>query len=268
MANSIGPNPFTPSFGEVPFILAGRDHLLRETNAAFARPNRSPELTMLISGARGTGKTALLARMAEDAERSGWITVKTIASPGMLEDIYQHAVRDASHLVEGVADGKHLTGIGIAQLVSLEWQAGEDEPKNWRIRMEALLDQIERAGAGLLIAVDEVDPSVDEMIQLASIYQLMVMDNRRVALIMAGLPHNIEKAKGDRRISFVRRAQQRQLGRVADADVERAIQRTVEQGGREISADAPIRVGHDVGDRRPFERVFGRCRAVGEGVAG
>ena len=36
MANSIGPNPFTPSFGEVPLILAGRDKLLRESNAAFA----------------------------------------------------------------------------------------------------------------------------------------------------------------------------------------------------------------------------------------
>ena len=92
MANSIGLNPFTPSFGEVPFILAGRDRLLREVNTAFARPNRSPELTMLISGARGTGKTALLARIAEDAVRNGWIAVTSIASPGMLEDIYQHAV--------------------------------------------------------------------------------------------------------------------------------------------------------------------------------
>ena len=196
MANSIGPNPFTPSFGEVPLILAGRDKLLRESNAAFARSNRSPELTMLISGARGTGKTALLARIAEDAEQNGWIAVKTVASPGMLEDIYQHAARDASHLIEGKASERRLTGIGIAQLVSLEWQAGESEPKNWRIRMEALLDQIEQAGSGLLIAVDEVDPSVDEMIQLASVYQLMVMDGRRAALLMAGLAPQHREGEG------------------------------------------------------------------------
>ena len=36
MANPIGPSPFTPSFGGVPLMLAGRDKLLRESNAAFA----------------------------------------------------------------------------------------------------------------------------------------------------------------------------------------------------------------------------------------
>ena len=244
-------NPFTPSFGEVPLILAGRDRLLHDTDRAFSRTTRSPELTMLVSGARGTGKTALLAKMAESATQNGWIAVKTVASPGMLEDIYQHALRDASHIAGNMDAKKRLTGVGIAQLVNLEWQVEGNEPANWRIRMEGLLDQLEEAGCGLLIAVDEVDPSVDEMIQLASVYQLMIMDNRRVSLLMAGLPHNIEKAKNDKRISFIRRAQQRRLGRVDDYDVERAIEKTVQQGGRSIDSEA-LKIAVDAAGGFPF----------------
>lgn len=60
-------NPFTPAFGEVPLYMAGRDGVLRSMARAFERQGRAPELTTLILGARGTGKTALLARIAEDA---------------------------------------------------------------------------------------------------------------------------------------------------------------------------------------------------------
>jgi hypothetical protein len=76
------------------------------------------------------------------------------------------------------------------------------------------------------------------MVQLASVYQLLVMDGRRIALVMAGLPHNIEKAKSNKRISFVRRAQQRQLTRVEDYEVRRAMRKTIELGGRTICDNA------------------------------
>lgn len=251
MAQSYKPNPFTPSFGEIPLVLAGRDRLLGEIASALSRPNRSPELTMLIAGARGTGKTALLAKAAERAQQSGWIAVKAVASPGMLEDIYQHAVRDSAHITAKPDGARRLTGLGLGQALSLEWHVDAPEPGNWRMRMEGLLDQVEETGAGLFIAVDEIDPAIDEMVQLASVYQLMVMDGRRVALMMAGLPHNIEKAKGDRRISFIRRAQQRRLGRVADEDVRRAIEQTVRQGEREIDPEA-VEVATQAAEGFPF----------------
>ena len=43
MPEPLKPNPFAPSFGEVPLILAGRDRLLKEARTAFLRENRSPE---------------------------------------------------------------------------------------------------------------------------------------------------------------------------------------------------------------------------------
>ena len=97
---------------------------------------------------------------------------------------------------------------------------------------------LEEHGLGLMIAVDEIDASEEELIRLASVYQLFVTDNRRVALIMAGLPYNVERAKKDKKISFVRRAQQRQLTRIEDFEVADAIRKTVKKGGREIEEGA------------------------------
>lgn len=57
---SIEENPFTPSFGEIPVYLAGRREIIDACSRAFLSERRRPELTTLFSGARGTGKTALL----------------------------------------------------------------------------------------------------------------------------------------------------------------------------------------------------------------
>ena len=89
-------NPFTPSFGEIPARLAGRDQILYDVTRALESEHRRPDLTTIFSGARGTGKTALLALVAEEAERRGWVAVSTTALPGMLEDIEIRARRKAA----------------------------------------------------------------------------------------------------------------------------------------------------------------------------
>ncbi|MBR2673940.1 MAG: ATP-binding protein [Mogibacterium sp.] len=159
-------NPFTPSFGEIPHCFAGRDNIIREMETALDKDSRSPELTLLISGARGTGKTALLAKICDQASQKGWIAVKTVASQGMLEDIYQHVIKAARHLISDSSKERKLSGLGIGQLVNLEWQHAEQGDQNWRIRMEKVLDELDSKDVGILIAVDEVDVAEQEMIQL------------------------------------------------------------------------------------------------------
>ena len=65
-----GGNPFTPTFGQVPTNMAGRNNLIREMARAFDAQTRAPELTMLISGARGLGKTALLSTISNTLART------------------------------------------------------------------------------------------------------------------------------------------------------------------------------------------------------
>ena len=111
-------NPFTPSFGEIPARLAGRDQILYDVTRALESEHRRPDLTTIFSGARGTGKTALLALIAEEAERRGWVAVSTTALPGMLEDIEIRARRKAAQyrrrlLDAGVIGERHRGVIGF-----------------------------------------------------------------------------------------------------------------------------------------------------------
>lgn len=227
-------NPFTPSFGEIPAHLAGRRQIVRDVERAFASERRRPELTTLFSGARGTGKTALLSVLAHKAEANGWIAVGTTALPGMLEDIEIGLRRNASHLL-GNASGGHITGLEIAPLGSVTFESAAEPKSNWRYRMTDMLQAVNDRGTGVLITVDEIDPKLPEMVELAAVYQHFVREDRKVALLMAGLPNNVSSLLNDKTVSFLRRAQRFNLGRIADYDVRDALIKTIRENGREPS---------------------------------
>ncbi|MDD5805765.1 MAG: AAA family ATPase [Eggerthellales bacterium] len=226
-------NPFTPSFGQIPAHLAGRTDVIQTLTRAFDSTLRRPDLTTVFSGARGTGKTALLSYLANQAQERGWVVASTTAIPGMLEDIELRTLRNAQHLVQAPG-GPSISEIGIPQIVDIKLST-DASPSNWRLRMDRILDQLEQHHAGLLITVDEIDPNLDEMVQLAAIYQHFVRENRKVALLMAGLPHNVSALLNNKTVSFLRRAQTVALGRVSDLDVVDALFRTVQEHGRTIT---------------------------------
>jgi hypothetical protein len=226
-------NPFTPTFGEAPVVFAGRSTLLRSLSNAYQRKQRDPFLTTLVSGARGTGKTSLLTVAGERAKENGWVTADVSAIPGMLEDIIERVCEGASHLVVTEESAK-IIGLGIGQLFNIELERPEAATGNWRTRMNRLLDQLEKTDTGLLITVDEVTASLNEMITLASVYQHFVRENRKVALLLAGLPHNVSQLLQDKSVSFLRRAKQVQLGRIGDADIESAFIKTIRGAGKTI----------------------------------
>lgn len=227
-------NPFTPTFGEIPAHLAGRKTIIARTDEAFASQKRRPELTTLFSGARGTGKTTLLSLIADRASQNGWVVASVTAMPGMLEDIEIRSRKAAAHLMEG-SEKVRVASVGIPQIVELSFERG-DERDNWRSRIEQVLDVLDEFGTGLLITVDEVDASLDEMIQLAAVYQHFVREGRKVALLMAGLPSNVSSLVSNKTVSFLRRAEMMPLGRIDDFDIEEAFRKTIEESGRTISA--------------------------------
>ena len=77
-------NPFTPNFGQVPVVLAGRDQLIDEVSQAFDNAPGDPSLTSILIGARGTGKTALLSLLAGEDRSRGWLVVNAPCNEGML----------------------------------------------------------------------------------------------------------------------------------------------------------------------------------------
>lgn len=65
-------NPYAPGAGTPPPELAGRDAVREQVRIALERIRRgSPAKSVILVGLRGVGKTVLLRRMADDAERAG-----------------------------------------------------------------------------------------------------------------------------------------------------------------------------------------------------
>ncbi len=274
----VAENPFTPSFGEIPAHLAGRNQIIESHSRALQSAHRRPELTSLFSGARGTGKTALLSYLAEVAEQSGWVAVNITALSGMLEDAEIQLRRKAAHLVE--SNGKlAVKSVGIPDVVSLSIENVQPHT-NWRSRMSDLIEQLNDQNIGVLFTVDEIDPTLDEMVQLAAFYQHFVREGRKVALFMAGLPHNISSLLNDKTVSFLRRATHEALGRIPDSEVAAALEKTIRDGNRTVDAEALAEatqaiegfpymlqlVGYYAWDENPEARNLG-ASAIANGIA-
>lgn len=229
------PNPFTPSFGAIPLFPAGRDMILKEMKDAFSNYAGNPMLTSLLVGPRGSGKTSLLSMISDLSKNEGWITVDTTARPGMLEDIYQNLLIQASDLLER----KHiqLTSLQIGSF-SFSLDSKDDMQPNWRNRMEIILQQLAEQDIGLLMLIDEVIADEPELIELSSVYQLFKRRFQKVGMIMAGLPANISSLINEKTVTFLRRAHQVYLGRIPDIEIEIAFKKSIEREGRCITPDA------------------------------
>ncbi|MBQ9014900.1 MAG: ATP-binding protein [Firmicutes bacterium] len=230
-------NPFTPNFGQVPQIIAGRDQIIMELDEVFDGALGSPARTTILIGARGSGKTAMLSYFAQRCRQKGWISVSASCIAGIQEDILQQAAMAADHFTEP-EHSRRLTGVSLGQFLGISWENVSGFTPNWRTRMTALLDVLAEQDIGLFLTIDEIDPHLEEMIQIASVYQLLVRENRKVALLMAGLPSEVSGLLNDRSVSFLRRASQHHLGRIADHEVTQAFRHTIESAGKQIEADA------------------------------
>lgn len=229
-------NPFTPVFGKVPPFMAGRERIIDDMTAAFSSNGNSPDLCSLFVGARGTGKTALLTYLAHEAEQYGWISARVTASPVMLEDILQRLQESANHLIEP-KQNRQLTGLEISAIGSISWK-NLPESANWRTRMNNVFSALEKTNTGVLICVDEVDPSLESMEHLVTVYQHFVGEGKRASLLMAGLPHRVSALLSGRSTSFLRRAARHNLGPIPRYEVEETFRLTIQTAGKEITDDA------------------------------
>ena len=232
-----GRNPFTPNFGQVPMFIAGRKQIIGEIELAMESEPGNPAQTSVLIGARGTGKTSLLSYFSQECKSRGWVSVNTNCIKGMKEDIYQQALVVCSEFLPE-KKGKRIKGLTLGNIVSVEFETQKNSGTNWRTKMTRVLEELEETGTGLLITIDEIDPSMEEMIEIASVYQLWVREGRKVSLIMAGLPSAVFSLVDSKNVSFLRRASQYTLGHIEDYEIEEAFTKTIKHSGKDIRPGA------------------------------
>jgi len=190
-------NPFIPSFGVSPLYLAGRDEALaavKQVALNLARTDYSR--ACLIVGSRGIGKTVLL-NAVEDAGRQGdWLMVSTTASRGFLARMITEQLQPmldelrpgrGSKLSAEVRVGAPSVATGAVKI-----EEDDKAPAAPSLR-RSIFDICEAAPErGLLFTIDEIGTRArDELEEFATVYQHAVREGLNVAVVMCGIPANI-----------------------------------------------------------------------------
>ncbi|WP_134772239.1 ATP-binding protein [Ornithinimicrobium flavum] len=238
-------NPFRPSFGVSPRVLAGRDDVIEEFDVGLDEGPGSPMRSVLVSGARGIGKTVLLGELEERARTRGWLVLRLPEGPRLVQELEEAILPSLLAERDPQALRRRLTGGGVGGLGSVSTQVAERFPVTESLTgmLSRLAELVQEHGSGLLLSLDEVQAAPpDDLARLASGYQHLVRDDAEVALAAAGLPTGIDALLEQRGTTFLRRAERIHLAPLTDEQVAAAAVQTVRDAGRVISEEATARL--------------------------
>lgn len=254
-------NPYAPGAGTPPPELAGRDDLRETIRVALERVRRGlPTKSILMVGLRGVGKTVLLDRMREDAEATGFQTVRIEAPenrslPALLAPQLRVALLRLSRneKAKNLAS-RALRGLaGFAKALKVKYQDIEvgfdldpepgladngDLEHDLQALFEVVGNAAQRAGTALVLFIDELQYVEEE--QLAALITAMHRCAQRrlpVVLVGAGLPQlrgqmGRAKSYAERLFDFP------EIGPLPAADAKTAIGKPAKVQGVKINEDA------------------------------
>lgn len=235
-------NPFKPTAGATPPVLVGREAIVDEFQESIDDGPGAPGLLQLLAGARGVGKTVMLTELGDVALTNGWVVIHETGGPSTLDRIGRQAKSARAEL--GSPDRKDgSTSWKLkSPLVEVEHQsrAPANDERTWFDEVNALLDSLNPHQTGVCITVDEIHSLDDQLLhELATQMQMFIRNDRRIALIMAGLPGAISDllAGEDKPTTFLRRAERPEMRDVEVADVVAAFLQTFADGGRNIDKE-------------------------------
>ena len=212
---------FRPSFGNRPDQLIGRDVIIDDLMDSLQTFPGSYERATLIIGQRGMGKTALLLEIADKAKALDYISVRVTCGENMLDNLIELLQRAGSgYIKEPKSPVKGFNAGALGFSFGLTFTEEAQRSFGFRVKLEMICEKLSQAGKRVLILVDEVDPSLEQMRELATTYQELVGSEADIAIIMAGLPSSISNILNYKTLTFLNRAQRIALGLISIIDVE------------------------------------------------
>ena len=239
-------NPFKPTAGKVPPVLIGRQDVIDDFAEGLDNGAGAPGRLMLLTGQRGYGKTVMLTELGRVAQSRGWQVVSETASEGLCERLISTLATSGMRL-EGLSISPSLGvgGVASASLGGVRLANPQQSAPTLRNVIEAKLRKLPK-GKGVFFTIDEAQAaSMDDIVALATTLQHVIRDEdmrdvpdsekHGVAFAFAALPAIVDDVVNDKVLTFLRRAQRRDLRAVSLPDVRAAYLQSVEQGGKHIS---------------------------------
>lgn len=226
-------NIFSPSFGNKPRVLVGRDLVMQTMIDGLSSFPGSKERARLIIGQRGLGKTVLLLELAEVAKKQGYIVASpTVVSNDMLlrilEKLYRSGEKDFSQGKAKVTGGSiGLFGVSAG----IQTDGGEHPERSFAYQLQTICEKAGKAGKGILILVDEVQSGNEDLKKLIIAYQEMVGEGHNIAMVLAGLPSAIAQTLNQHVLTFLNRASKLHLEPISIREIELYYRNSFEQIG-------------------------------------
>ncbi|GAA1487816.1 ATP-binding protein [Brachybacterium sacelli] len=240
-----GANPFTPGFGLTPIILAGRAVAIDEFAAALQ--GSVPEArAILISGARGSGKTVLLTEFKELALEAGWTDLRVHTSSSSLVDELRGTAIAQLKEQDPDAESSRLTsarvsGTGASREVLRRY---EDEHEPLTTVLDRLAGLTDQDGGGLLITLDELQSvDRDQLHAITQHVQDLIGSGHAVAFLAAGVRPGVDALLDHERTTFLRRAHRIEVGSVDVGTAAEAIRMTIADTAKTITPEAAVLAG-------------------------
>ncbi|MDR0199856.1 MAG: ATP-binding protein [Streptococcaceae bacterium] len=204
-------NPFNLQFGKRPKQFLARQDVL-DTFLNSLDDMDSAEKESLLVGIRGIGKTTLLSDIAESMKvNKQWVVINTFASDHITKDIsdtlvYEYQKRFPKQKISGI----NIGAAGIS--VGLNFN-NPSQKYGFATQFRILIDAFTKEDIGILFLVDEL-VNVPEVRDFLSNYQILLRENKKMALLLAGLPNNVSSVLNDKVLTFLWRINRLELGAI------------------------------------------------------
>lgn len=227
-------NPFKPTAGGEPPLLIGRERVVRDFDKGLDNGVGAPGRIMLITGARGTGKTVMLTVLGDKARAHKWDVIEETASDGLCERLVSELCSKDS-LIDKLTFAPSITIAGASVSLGEAELSPKRMPETLRKAMSARIDALEKRDAGLMISIDETQAaSRADLIAIATAIQHQIREKRNVSIVFAGLPQMISDLFDDEVITFLRRARTNVLANVPIDEVKESFAQTFEDSGMSL----------------------------------
>lgn len=229
MQRNANVNPFKPTAGAEPPVLAGRKKVIDDFTDGLLEGPGAPGRLMRISGPRGSGKTVLLTELGDIARDKGWVVVDETAGEGLVDRIIERLVRQLPE-----ANASMDIDLGFVKA-----HAGVSSSAGGAGIRTVLDEAAGRIGKkGVLVTVDEVqDADKGEMAVISQAVQHLIREKRDVAFVFAGLTMGVADFISGEAMTFLRRAKAEQLEPIPDDDVAAAFEKTFGESEMPIAGD-------------------------------
>ena len=244
---------FTPSFGNKPRILVGRDLVMQTLIEGLSSYPGSRERARLIIGQRGLGKTVLLLELAQIAKQQGYIVASpTVVSGNMLVRILEKLCEAGEQ--ELLHEKAKVTGGSIGILgfsAGIQTDGGRRLERSFAYQLQTLCERAGKAGKGILILVDEAQSGSKELKELIIAYQEMVGEGHNIAMVLAGLPSAISQTLNQHVLTFLNRASKLNLEPISIREIELYYRNSFEQIGI-VLKDSQIKMAARFTEGSPY----------------